>query len=306
VSAAPTVQLATLQEHPAVRAWQAASGGRRDFVAAVEPLKLTRKSSVFRLTTDRGWSLIAKLTDADTVRREQVIYEMLSRLPVSSLDVYGCSGATDRRAWLFLEDAGNPEPAPPSVVGEWLGHVHASGMSLEARSLPARDPQWFAQQLAACRGIVQGNDSPESAGTLQPTSAVLDRLAAHWPAIARRMDDLPSTLVHCDLQPKNLTLQAGRLLVFDWEMGGWGCPAIDIYRGSSFGDSDLFLEAYRKSSAWPLPDVEAVLTLGRILWKLQCLAWSSSSLPYATTHAAALEEVLHATRGLSEALEEYR
>jgi aminoglycoside phosphotransferase (APT) family kinase protein len=57
-------------------------------------------------------------------------------------------------------------------------------------------------------------------------------IEARWGSIEEICRDSPSTLVHGDLAPKNLRfrMKDGKVSVlpFDWEIAGWGVPAVDL------------------------------------------------------------------------------
>ena len=78
---------------------------------------------------------------------------------------------------------------------------------------------------------------------LRTIAANYDVVETHWAEVEQFCAGLPRTLVHGDFVIKNLRLQSGAngpaLLVFDWEMAGWGVPATDLAQIGRCASPDL-------------------------------------------------------------------
>jgi aminoglycoside phosphotransferase (APT) family kinase protein len=99
---------------------------------------------------------------------------------------------------------------------------------------------------------------------------------------------MPRTLVHGDFRPKNVRVRVGArgalLYPLDWEMAGWGTPAVDL-APSRFGAADdaVDLDAYASvaGKAWPALDLAAVRAMeqmGRLFRVVDAVGWASATL----------------------------
>jgi aminoglycoside phosphotransferase (APT) family kinase protein len=109
-----------------------------------------------------------------------------------------------------------------------------------------------------------------------------------WACVEELCEPMPRTLVHGDFRPKNARVRAaaqGTLLYpLDWEMAGWGVPAVDL-APSRFGAAGcaVDLDVYRSvaGEAWPELDVAAVQAMedvGRLFRVLDAVGWASATL----------------------------
>jgi len=155
-----------------------------------------------------------------------------------------------------------------------------------ARGLPDGGPPRYLDHLRAGLQTIRANLAnpaltADDAATLGRLASDLDRLESAWAALACACTGLPATLVHGDLQRKNLYVRndAGQtaLYAIDWETAGWGVPAADLAR--------IDLPAYWSvvRSVWPdvrLEDARRLGAVGRIFVQLAALRWASPQLVY--------------------------
>jgi hypothetical protein len=146
-------------------------------------------------------------------------------------------------SWLFLEEAEGPDfsavgEAHRAQAGEWLGSLQVAALQagLESR-LPARTTQYYLDLLRASREAIRGLlANPlvpvEDCAILCALVAEYDILEAHWHKLEAMCEGAPPTISHGDFATKNCRLRPGiggeEFLVFDWEMAGWGVPAVDL------------------------------------------------------------------------------
>jgi ATP-binding cassette subfamily B protein len=229
--------------HPAVRAWKTIAPTSR--VDRIDRLHAHKMAQIYRLALADGTSVIAKRGRTQTLLAERLVYDsVLPRLPLPSLRKLGFTGDGDEKfAWLFLEDAGD-DPCPLTQHGRlaarWLGTLHGETAKLDlAPYLPARDPGDYLGHLRAARGaILDSFDNPalgaDSRGTLREFLSACELIESSWAGIEAICANLPRTLVHGHLVSRNLRLLCSgtgpAIVALDWEMSGFGMPAVDVYR----------------------------------------------------------------------------
>ncbi len=237
---------ANLQEHPAVKAWRKLQTEWFE-TDQIEILKLKTKSAVYRLTGagPDGSAVIAKRCRTATAVVEKAIYDQfLTRLRLPALHCYGLVTESEGQScWLFVEDAGRHTYSPAledhrALAGCWLGTVHRVVASARLQALlPDRGPAHYLKLLRSARGVMV--DLVENPVLTADEVALLRWFIVQYRVIEARWDELeefcgacPRTLVHGDFVIKNLRLRNGSsapaLLVYDWEMAGWGVPATDL------------------------------------------------------------------------------
>jgi hypothetical protein len=244
--AAKEVLPANLSDHRAAKAWrQLQPAGPAPL--QIEILKLKTKSAVYRLAGvgPGGSAVIAKRCCAATASVERAIYdEFLTGLP---LPVLGCHGFVPEPpsdfGWLFVQDAGQHAYTPASdehraLAGRWLGTIHRAQLSPDFKArLPDRSPDHYLQALRSARAaVLEQVDNPvllaDEAALLRTVVARCDLIEAQWKELENFFAGWPRALVHGDFVIKNLKLRNGSadpaLLVYDWEMAGWGVPATDL------------------------------------------------------------------------------
>ncbi len=246
-----------------------------------------RASSVYRLpgVGVDGGAIIAKRTYAQVAHLERTIYEyVLPHLSLSTPRYYG-SWFEGENGWLLLEDvAGEPyrrrDPEHQRLTAQWVGTLHASAAGLEAaRALPDAGPARYLDHLRVGRAeigrAIELLRFPEDEiRVLETVVSQLDAVEADWSLVEALCRDAPDTLVHGDVQAKNLFLSRdgdGHLLrVIDWEMAGFGCPAADLTRL----DLDHYWPVVR--TAWPdmtLGGVRCLATAGHIFQAVAYVYW---------------------------------
>ena len=173
-----------------------------------------------------------------------VYEEFLPRLPLPALRCRGFAPEPDGEcSWLFVEDAGRHAYSPTStahraLAGRWLGAIHRAPVAAALRArLPDRGPGHYLELLRASRAALLaqvGNPvlTAEDAALFRRVASQCDAMEAHWNHLEELFEDWPRALVHGDFVVKNLRTRNGApepaLLVYDWEMAGWGVPASDL------------------------------------------------------------------------------
>ena len=280
--------------HPAVAAWRELVPGAPD-PERIEVLRQGKKSTTYRLveSTPGGASIIAQRACMAKARTERTVYEeILPHLPVTSPRYYGCRAEDPHFVWLFLEDIGDERYTPTdraqqALAGRWVGLMHTAAAHLPAaRGLPDGGPPRYLDHLRGGLQTVRANLAnpaltADDAATLGRLASDLDRLESAWAALERACTGLPATLVHGDLQRKNLYIRDGAgqtaLYAIDWETAGWGVPAADLARI----DLPTYWSVVR--SVWHhvrLEDVRRLGVVGRIFRELVAIRWVSPQLAY--------------------------
>jgi aminoglycoside phosphotransferase (APT) family kinase protein len=295
-----------VEAEPAVRAWSALGAG--PLPARLELLRRRKKSVVFRLpgVGQGGSDVIAKQGLWQIAHDERAAYEVLEQIGVPHLVYYGFLPEPGREVgWLFVEDAkGEPwdpdDPLHRRSSSRWLAALHRGASRCEAaRALPDRGLAWFGEHLEAALPRLQSAFSnpvvtSESHALLDGMLRLLDVVASRWSEIEAACEAMPRTLVHGDFAERNVRVRRetgeARILAFDWEVSGWGLPAVDLVDV----DLDAYLELVR--DAWPgldVPALERFAQLGQLLrGGVAATRWAAESL---TTHwpRDALRELPH-------------
>lgn len=237
-----------------------------------------------------GAAVIAKQGKADTIRKERHVYgAVLPSLGVRSLQLLGTAGDEGGSLWVFMEAAdGVPfderDPHHRSLAAEWFARLHTHEWSPASRAgMPVRDVASYRavlnQATLTLRAVRTTNRllPPEGAAMIEGLEAQLRDLQTHWPSFAEGMDPGPGTVVHGDVQPKNMVVSPeGHLLVFDWEHCGLGDPCRDL-------DPCLDLDAYFGVAIerWPVFDrerLQRMMVRGEVLRLIDAIGWESVRL----------------------------
>ncbi len=292
---APTaVTPGAIPNHPALRAWRTRNPSTPD-PAAIEVLKDKRKSLVCRLrgVGPNGSAIIAKRSHVRTARTERTIYEeIFPRLPLRSPRYLGHAVDEDPWfRWFFLEDVGEV-PYDPSLeehrelATRWMSTLHTSGESVAAVfGLTDRGPAYHARHLrlawtelreAYARLVL----SPGDRALLWQILSLLDAADSRWTALERLCEGAPETLLHVDLKENNIRIletdDGPVFLPIDWEMAGWGVPAIDLVKCP---DIALYAELVRPQ--WPALTLEKVACLrdaGLVFRPISAICWELSHI----------------------------
>ena len=281
-----------VEREPAVQAWSRLQAGRAA-PERVELLRRCRKSAVFRLpgVGRGGRDVVAKQCQTQQARDERAIYEALCGLPGAYLEYYGFVDEPGGDAWLFVEDA-RGEPWDRNLArhrelaARWLAALHTtSSRATIAAGLPDRGPAFFREHLTGARRMIRGGFGnpalrPEGRVTLERVLAQLDAVEQRWADVEAACARMPRALVHGDFAKRNVRIRPGgagsELLAFDWEVGGWGVPGVDLVQ--------VDLPTYRAAvrNGWPeldLPALERLVALGALLrWGCAASKWASQSL----------------------------
>lgn len=290
-----------LDEHDAVTAWRQLHG-RSAGPDSIQILKYKRKSAVYRLNGagPGGAPIIAKRCGQTTGLVEQMVYdEVLPHVSARSLRCYGlCPEPAGDDCWLFLEDAvGEPyspqNPHHRALAARWLSRLHLAALpdSLKAR-LPHRGLSHYFRLLQESRFILQDNLERNS-GLLSEDRAVLskilaycDLLDAHWGTIEAIQKAMPHAAVHGDFVIKNVRIQEGArgpaLLVFDWELSGWGVPGTDLAQfigRVASPDLEVYCEGLRREKI-DLHTVKSAAACGNLLRLVNNVSWATMLLDF--------------------------
>ncbi len=285
-----------LLEHDAVRAWNSLRTAPSE-PNAVQVLKRKTKSAVYRLAgLNAGDSIvIAKRCYAATAEVERVIYQqVLPRLVLPALRCYGyVREPAGDYCWLFLDEAAGLEYSAAKesnrvLAGRWLGALHCASRDCGRRpGLPDRDCAYYRQELCfVVERIEKLQTNPvvpeEDVLALQSLVAQCQLVEAHWEELQDRCRAMPHTVVHGDFVSKNVRIRSTNgdpaLLVFDWELAGWGVPATDFSRFLG-GTVSPDLEAYcaaMEERGYPMDRrvVKRVAECGGFFRLLDDMAWA--------------------------------
>ncbi len=289
---------AGLPEHPAARAWREAVCESFD-PERIDVVKLKKKSSVYRLVGPAGEGpVVAKRCRRATGLVEKLLHEeFLKPLGIPMLHFYGFAEEPDgQHCWLFLEEATGQAYSPlnpehRALAGRWLATIHEGRCDpgLAAR-LPSRQPAHYLELLQGSRAALDRL----LANVVLPADDVsaMRRIISHYQVLESRWAELkgvceavPPTVVHGDFVVKNVRVRATAsglaLLVFDWELSGWGAPAADLAQFTG-GMVTPDLNAYgaaRRGAGFPLvaPDLERLSSCGELFRLIDEIAWETSA-----------------------------
>ena len=223
--------------------------------------------------------------------------EFLEPLGVPILRFYGFADDPDpRHGWLFMEEAtGQPysplNPEHRAVAGRWLATIHGGlcQPGLAAR-LPSLRPADYLERLRSSRdSLVQLLADVElPSGDVRTMRAIIahyDVLETCWSRLEEACEAAPRTVVHGDFVIKNVRVRSTAsglaLLVFDWELSGWGTPAADLAQLTG-GMVNPDLAAYRSArlaSGFHLDNrsLERLANCGEFLRLIDEIAWETSA-----------------------------
>ena len=289
-----TVLVGKLGGHPAVAAWRGIAPAAPD-PERIEVLCERHKSTTYRLVgaTPDGSTIIAQRSQTVKAEIERAVYEqILPQLPIRTARYYGSRTESPEWAWLFLEDVGDEpysatDSAHVALAARWMGAMHTAGAAIPAaRSLPDAGPARYLDHLRVGREAVRAClTNPALAVdelvTIRQLVSDLDLLESRWACIERACTGVPSTFVHGDFRPKNAHIRhtwgQAELLVIDWEMAGWGVPAVDL--------AEIDLPTYWSvvRSSWPgarLEDIQRLRAVGQVFRSLAAVRWMAAGLLY--------------------------
>ena len=287
-------------QHPAVIAWKAFRSNE-PLPCTVEVLKTPEgrypntKSRVYRLTGRFSFDapVFVKLTHAASVRVERIIYmEILPRLSVTRVRCHGTLDAEDEMAWIFLEPARGEfyqeeDEGHHRVATQWLAAVHTASSRLDLSDrLPGHSAGRYLHCLAQGRERIEPNMNnpvlkPHELTTLERILRLWDIIDRNWLKLEAACGEMPKCLVHGDFVKKNVRIHQTRdgaaVYPLDWDISGWGVPAVDIERM----DPVIYEKSVRHH--WPhlgLRGVRKMANVGVILRNLGLINETSVGLPY--------------------------
>src|ERR1051326_749120 len=291
-----------LVEHRAVRAWSRLNPERVE-PEGIDTLKLKNKSAVYRLgaVAPDGSAVIAKRCRAETAVIERIIHEeFLPGVPTPSLKCYGFVEEPEGQAcWLFLEEAIGSEYSPldaehRTLAGRWLGMIQTAALrsGLESR-LPVRNSLHYLTLLRSSAGTLRQHLTnpalhPDEIELLTILVSHCDMIESHWSEIEETCTQSRQTLVHGDFVSKNVRIRRDSsglsLLVFDWELAGWGVPATDLcqFTGRTISP-DLAAYCEEANGAFSLSDMLEAKRLsecGMIFRLIDDISWATSWLVF--------------------------
>src|SRR5260221_341952 len=122
----------------------------------------------------------------------------------------------------------------------------------------------------------------EEQGVLEAIVAQCDFLDSRWNQVNALCQGMPPTFVHGDLKAKNIrvrhTSHGIAVLPFDWEIAGWGVPAVDLLKCP-----DLAICWAEAQGHWPdlkLRELERLAEVGELFRALIAIYWKSLALIY--------------------------
>jgi ATP-binding cassette subfamily B protein len=232
-----------------------------------------------------GSAVLGKRASRDQVRVERAVHQqILSRLPMRSLRLYGCADDDDPSlAWLFIEDPGQAPSPALTAVARWLGRLHAGAAQLDTGALPGRLERDQLEGIRIARErLCVGLQNPAlqpSDGRLIGSLVSLCTLAeARWPVLTQICARVRPTLVHGDVSTENLRAgPRGGIYAADWEFCSWGAPAADLHildrRPAALRS---YCEGLAEHGERPAAQqVQQLASLGRGLRLLAAIGWAS-------------------------------
>jgi len=320
-----------IKAHPALRAWERVDRVRRQPVSVEvwRELPANQPASVYRLVfRDVGRpAVFAKHSEPRFGAVERLCHEaILPRVRVSSPAYYGSLQDDDGSWWLFVEDAGREwyaldDPEHRRLAGRWIGRLHREGACIPAaRTLPPAGPARYLDHLRAARERIERNFANPGLAlsdrdVLRASLRLQDEVESRWQRVERACEGPPATLVHGDFQPKNIRVRPGTpeatLFALDWEMAGWGSPAVDLAPPAAadvLSHVDLGAYAGEVGSAWPGVDAAAIRRLslvGLVLRRLAAMDWAGESLHFEDPRSLSdpVESLRFLNRSLARGLE---
>lgn len=282
--------LEPVADQPAFQAWRRSGLGPDPI--RVELLKESWKTLACRLVGcgPAGTDVVATRRATETTLVERTVYGDV--LPGMSAPHLRLLGVTDDReldaTWMFLEDGGEAipdlsDPLHRALAGRWLGRLHVALMGRSfADALPDRSPEYVHGLLQASRaalltGLSNEHLDADGAHLFRAAARRLDVIDNAWPGVVDGLDDLPNSLVHGDFVRKNMRLRQGvdglSIVAFDWEMGGWGAPLVDL------GSIDLGAYLAEAGPFWGARSrvLERLAHVGRVFGLIAAISWE---VPY--------------------------
>jgi aminoglycoside/choline kinase family phosphotransferase len=239
-----------------------------------------------------GSGIVAKRCPRAEGELEAFVYsEVLHRLSMDSIRCYGfIDEGLGEHGWLFLEDGGITQIVDkgesfPIAFAHWLALLHGTASNLPIRGrLPERGPTWYletmqAARLGLCQSLPERNWGDLDRSAVERMLGCFEVLERNWHVVEELCEGLPWTLVHCDLQPKNIlvrnTASGFAFLPLDWEDAGWGAPATDL---AGIDAVSYWSTARETWAAIELQRVEEQARCGALFKILSAVGWEMERL----------------------------
>jgi NADP-dependent 3-hydroxy-3-methylglutaryl-CoA reductase len=223
------------------------------------------------------WGGDTEFTDAH--RRELSVY----RRPESALRdllprCYGLVEDDEREAYVVLMERFRDDQGPwthdridsalravAAVHGHWLGRDHELLTEGWLHHVP--EPGQRAKGSELWEALVRhaAADQPDLLdATRRDVLLGIIEDAGYW---TQELQALPRTLVHNDFNPRNIAVQDGRLIAYDWELATVGLPQRDVVELLAFtlgadataADVDRFLSLHAQAVAAVSPTAAALV-----------------------------------------------
>lgn len=263
------------------------SGTTVDLVAKVKPrgeeivAGIARLMSLCGADAARAWSHWGGDTEfTDAHRRELSVYRRPERVLQDLLP--RCRGLLDddeREAHVILMERFRHDGEPwardrvddalravAAVHGHWLGRDKELLHEGWLHHVP--EPEYLARSGELWEALVRHTaaDQPGllGAGRRDILLGIIGQ-AEEW---ARETRALPRTLVHNDFSPRNIAVQDGRFIVYDWELATIGLPQRDVVEllaftlgtDSTAADVGRFLTVHARAVAAASPEAATLVT----------------------------------------------
>jgi hypothetical protein len=265
----------------------------------VETLQEKKNSAVYCLphAGPLGQNIIAKWVRAAPCAIERTVYQnILPRLGAQAPRWFGTAAdELDGFHWVFLEEAHGLEydstnSAHRTIAASWLAGLHARAQALAAEMaqtgrLPPVGPAECAASIRTAMDRIAGFIENPALGNedrvvLRELLSQSESLSGWCPGLARHCNRFPRTLVHGDFVAKNLRVcledAASHLLVFDWEMAGYGPPAADLAECDDLASYHASLDGALRLLA--PEDVQSLSLVGKALRWAAAVDWASWGL----------------------------
>ena len=289
--------LITPNKHSALLAWNRMNA-TTSRAKNIHTLKFHNwKSQVYRIEFDNqnGDTVIAKLGVPQKLLREhKIISSYLTQFSLPYIQSLGfIENSPDDSMWLFLEDAGEERYNPAcskhrELLSNWLSELHIKSIQRDnIADLPLRTSEYYLERLDSARVNISNHADKiaRSSGARDLLTLVIKHLTViekNWKIMESIFLSCPLSLVHGDLVKKNLRIKQfkskNELMVFDWDVSGWGFLAADLF---GLKDNELLSYFGRMKAHWndvTLSEVKMLGLYGRILRLLQSVFWESFCL----------------------------
>ena len=292
------LQLQASRAQRAAAAWSSLSPCRPT-CTTVETLQEKKNSAVYRLTHagPHGQNIIAKWLRAGPCAIERTVYDnILAPLEDRAVRCFGgVADETDGFHWIFVGEAGGVAYDPNdsshrAIASAWLAGLHSTTHDLAAAiaergHLPQVSPSHCIERIAGARDRIAsfiGNPAltEEDRNVLADLLGQCDSLSGWCESLDRHQGRFAPTLVHGDFVAKNLRIDIengqAHLLVFDWEMAGYGPPAADVAECDDLATYHASLRGVLRTLT--PADIQVLALIGKAVRWAAAIDWASWGL----------------------------